>query len=70
MPQVLITDRNTTLMNSITIVFLTSPALHCKYHITKNVRSRVKYVVDTKRVKHEDGKLTKPGVVVENIMDA
>lgn len=70
MPQVIITDRDTTLMNSIATVFPTSSTLLCKYHIIKNMRSRVKHVADTKQVKHEDGKLVKSGVMVENIINA
>lgn len=56
--------------NSVAKMFPSSPTLLSKYHITKNVRSRVKHVVGLKQVKHDDGKLVKPGVVVENIMDA
>lgn len=70
MPHVIITDRDTTIMNSVAMVFPTSSILFCKYHITKNVRSRVKPTIDTKQVRNEDGKIVKHGVVVENIMDA
>lgn len=58
------------LMNSVTTMFPTSSALLCKYNITQNVRSRVKSAIGTKQVKHEGVRLVKPGVVVENIMDA
>lgn len=70
MPQVIITVHDTALMNSVATVFSTSSVLLCKYHIIKKVRSRLKPVVGTKQVKGEDGKIVKPGVVVENIMDA
>ncbi|XP_050893360.1 uncharacterized protein LOC127099673 [Lathyrus oleraceus] len=41
-----------------------------RYHITKNVRSRVKPVVWTKQIESEDGKMVKVGVVVEKLSDA
>ncbi|XP_058747029.1 uncharacterized protein LOC131620019 [Vicia villosa] len=63
-------DRDTTLMNSVATVFLTSYALLCKYHITKNVKGRVKPAVETKQIACEDGKLVKTDVIVEKIMDA
>ncbi|XP_050891007.1 uncharacterized protein LOC127096489 [Lathyrus oleraceus] len=40
------------------------------YHITRNVRSRVKPAVGTKHIKAEDGKRVKASVIVEKIMDA
>lgn len=70
MLNVILTDRDTTLMNSIAKVFPTSYALLCKYHITKNVRSRLKSTVGTKQIKDEDGKMVKPSVVLEKIIDA
>ena len=70
MPKVIVTDRDTTLMNVVAIVFLTSSALLCRYHITKNVRSRVKPVVGSKQIAGEDGKLVKSGVIVDKIMAA
>lgn len=57
-------------MNSVAMVFPTSFALLCKYHIIKNVRSRVKPAVATKQVKGEGGKIVKHGVVEEKIVDA
>lgn len=39
MSQVIITDRDTTPMNSVAKIFSTLFALLCKYDITKNVRS-------------------------------
>lgn len=70
MSQVIVNDRDTALMNYVATMFPTSFILLCKYHITKNVRSRVKPAVGTKQIKLEDGKMVKYGVVVENIMDA
>lgn len=54
MPQVIITNRDTTLMNSVVNMFPTLSILLCKCHITKG----------------EDGKMDKHGAVVEKIMDA
>ncbi|XP_050875905.1 uncharacterized protein LOC127079564 [Lathyrus oleraceus] len=70
MLKVIVTDRVTALMNLIAKVFPTSYALLCRYHITKNARSRVKPTVRTKQIESEDGKMVKAGVVVEKIMDA
>ena len=39
MPKVIVTDHDTTLMNVVSIVFPTSSALLCRYHIKKKVRS-------------------------------
>lgn len=47
-PKVIITDRDTALMNSVSKVFPTSYTLLCRYHITKNVSSQVKPAVGTK----------------------
>ena len=69
MPQVIVTDRNTTTMNLVAIVFPTSSTLLCKYNIAKNVRRRVKPTFGTKHIKLEDGKIVKLGVVMENIID-
>src|ERR1044072_8620348 len=70
MPKVVVIDRDTTLMNVVAIVFSTSSTLLCRYHITTNVRSRVKPVVWSKQVAGEDGKLVKSGVIVDKIMEA
>lgn len=51
-------------------IWFTSNALLYRYHITKNVISRVKPTVETKKIESEDGKMVKAGVVVEKIMDA
>ena len=41
-------DRDTALRNLVATIFPTSYALLCRYHITKNVRSRVKLAVEKK----------------------
>ncbi|CAK8570687.1 unnamed protein product [Lathyrus sativus] len=69
-PKAIVTDPDITLMNSTAKVFPSSYALRCKYHIIKNVRSRVKPAVGTKPIKSEGGKLVKAGVIVEKLMDA
>ena len=66
--KVIVTDRDTTLMNVVAIVFPTSSTLPCRYHITKNMRSQVKPAVGSKKVAGEDGKLVKSGVIVDKIM--
>ncbi|XP_050896317.1 protein FAR1-RELATED SEQUENCE 6-like [Lathyrus oleraceus] len=70
MLKVIVTDRYTSLMNSVAKVFPTSYALLCSCHTTKNVRSRVKVAVGTKQIKVEDGKMVKAGLIVEKIMDS
>ncbi|XP_058757277.1 uncharacterized protein LOC131630516 [Vicia villosa] len=70
MPKAIVTDRNTPLMNTAAKVFPFSNALFCRYHISTNVRSRVKPAVEKKQLEFEGGKLVKPSVVVEQIMDA
>lgn len=70
MPKKIVTDRDTALMYSVAKVFPSYNALLCRYHIRKNVRSRVKLVVGTNQIESEDGKMVKAGVVVEKIMDA
>lgn len=68
--KVIVTDHDTTLMNSVAKVFPTSYALLCRYDITKNVRSRVKPVVGTQQIKGEYEIIVKANVIVERIMDA
>lgn len=70
MSKVIEIERTTALMSSVTKVFPTSYALLYRYHITKNVRNRLKLALRIKKIKGEDGKMIKVGVVVENIMDA
>lgn len=48
MPKMIVTDRDIALMKSVAKVFSSSNALLCRYHITKNVRSRVKPAIWTK----------------------
>ena len=70
MPSVIITDRNNSLMNAVGSVFPTSYALLYRYHITKNVRARLKLVIGNKEIKGEDRDIVKSSVVVYKIMDA
>lgn len=42
LPKVIVTDLNIALMKSVVKVLTFSNALFCRYHITKNERSRVK----------------------------
>lgn len=60
MPHVIVTYCDTALMNSVAKKNLKSYVLLCKYHITKNVISRLKHAVGTKQIKSEDGKMVKP----------
>ncbi|XP_050890300.1 protein FAR1-RELATED SEQUENCE 5-like [Lathyrus oleraceus] len=46
-PKAFVTDRDAVLMNLVANVFPYSNALLCRYHITKNVRSRVKPAIGT-----------------------
>ncbi|XP_058768454.1 uncharacterized protein LOC131642199 [Vicia villosa] len=69
MPKEIVTDRGPALMNVVAKVFPSSDALLCQYHISCNVRSKVKLVVGTKQVETEGGKPVMPGVVVDQIMD-
>lgn len=62
MPQIIITNHNTTLMNSVAEVFPTSYALICRYHIIKNVISRLKPTIYIKQIKGKDEKMVKNGV--------
>lgn len=64
----IVTDHDTTLMSSVANAFHTY-ALLCSYHITKNVRSRLKHVVGTKQIYGEYGKMVKCNVILERIMD-
>lgn len=70
MQKVIVTDRDTTLMNSVAMMFHISYALLCKYHMTENARSLLKpHVVGTKQINSKDGKIFKSSVVLEKIMD-
>ncbi|XP_058755172.1 uncharacterized protein LOC131628348 [Vicia villosa] len=70
MPKAIVTDRDPTLMNVVAKVFPSSDALICRYHISCNVISKVKPVVGTKQAATEGGKAVKPGVIVDQMMDA
>ncbi|XP_050886362.1 uncharacterized protein LOC127091721 [Lathyrus oleraceus] len=70
MPKAIVTGRDIALMNLVAKVFPSSNALLCRYHITKNVKSRVKLTVGTKQIESEDGKMVKASVVVEKLMNA
>ncbi|XP_058780723.1 protein FAR1-RELATED SEQUENCE 5-like [Vicia villosa] len=65
MPKEIIMDRDTALMNVVAKVFPSANALFFRYHITTNVRSRVKPAVGMKQVEAECGKLVKGSVTVE-----
>lgn len=67
--KVIVTGLNTALTNFVAKVFPTSYALLCRYHIRKNVISRVKPAVGTKKINGEDGKMVKVGVIMEIIID-
>ena len=47
-PQVIITDRDSTLMNAVKTVFPESTNLLCQFHIDKNVKAKCKTFVDQK----------------------
>ncbi|XP_050898021.1 uncharacterized protein LOC127104925 [Lathyrus oleraceus] len=67
MPEAIVTDCDTALINSVVKVFPSSYALLYRYHITKNVRSQVKPAVGTKHIESGDGKMVKAGVVVASL---
>lgn len=56
MPQVIFISHDTTLINRVGKVFHMSYALLCRYHMTNNVRGRLKHAVDTKQNMVEDEK--------------
>ncbi|XP_058746055.1 uncharacterized protein LOC131618923 [Vicia villosa] len=70
MPKAIVTNGDTALMNAVAKIFPSSNALLCRYHITCNVKSKVKSALGTKQVETNGGKSVKPGVIVEQIMDA
>lgn len=65
MLKVIVTDHDTTLMNLVAKILPTSYALLCRHHITKNVISWIKLVVETKQLKVVDRKMVKACVIVE-----
>ena len=50
LPNVIVTDRELTLMNAISRVFLTATYLLCRWHINKNVLTKYKKLFSTKEV--------------------
>ncbi|XP_058753452.1 uncharacterized protein LOC131626634 [Vicia villosa] len=70
MLKAIVMDRDPALMNAVAKVFPSSDALLFRYHISCNVRSKVKPAVGTKQVATEGGKAVKPVVIVDQIMDA
>ena len=67
MPKVIITDRDTSLMNAVGKIFPTSTALVCEFHVLQNVRARCK--LDCK-VKDTKGKEVKSSDLVDTIIGA
>ncbi|XP_058783408.1 uncharacterized protein LOC131658091 [Vicia villosa] len=70
MPNAIVTDCDPALMNAVAKVFPSSNTLLFRYHILCNVRSKVKLAVGRKQVATEGGKVVKPGVIADQIMDA
>ena len=66
-PKVIVTDRETALMNVVAKFFPTSSALVCEFHILKNVRA--KCILDC-RVKDSKGKHVNSSDLVNTIMNA
>ncbi|KAL6503348.1 hypothetical protein OROGR_025271 [Orobanche gracilis] len=64
-PRVILTDRDFALMNAVEEVFPTSAAMVCRFHVTKNVTSRMKEVV---KIKNEED--VKQSDVWDNITNA
>jgi len=65
--KVIVTDRDTGLMNVVANIFPKSTALVCEFHILKNVRARC--ILDCK-VKDSKGKHVKSSDLVNTIMNA
>ncbi|XP_058757511.1 uncharacterized protein LOC131630788 [Vicia villosa] len=68
LPSLSVTNRDNALMNTVATFFPTLIALLCRYHITCNVRSKLKVAVGTKERKDDNGNIIKAGVVVDKIM--
>ena len=47
-PQVIVTDRDSTLMNAVKTMFLETTNLLCWFHIDKNVKAKCKMLMDQK----------------------
>ncbi|GAU16259.1 hypothetical protein TSUD_298910 [Trifolium subterraneum] len=63
--KVILTDRDTALMNVVAQVFPTSAALVCRVHVEKNVGSKIKALVKVRQ-----GEEVKEGIVWENLEKA
>jgi len=48
LPQFIVTDKDSTLMNAVKIMFLKSTNLLCRFHIDKNVKAKCKTLVGQK----------------------
>ena len=48
-PQVIVTNKDSTLMNAMKIVFLEATNLLCRFHIDKNVNAKCKTLVGKKK---------------------
>ncbi|XP_045830906.1 PKS-NRPS hybrid synthetase cheA-like [Trifolium pratense] len=52
-PKVIVTDRDLALMNAVSEVFPTSAAMVCRFHVKKNVSSKMKEIVKIKNGENE-----------------
>ncbi|PNX67952.1 protein FAR1-related sequence 6-like, partial [Trifolium pratense] len=52
-PKVIVTDRDLALMNAVAEVFPTSAAMVCRFHVVKNVSSKMKEIVKIKNGENE-----------------
>jgi alpha-glucosidase len=68
-PKVIVTDRDTTLMNAVAEVFPNSVALVCSYHVKKNVKAKCKRLCQIKDGEIKDGKKVKQTDVWDTVMD-
>ncbi|GAU41861.1 hypothetical protein TSUD_366080 [Trifolium subterraneum] len=65
LPKVILTDRDTALMNAVGQVFPTSAAMVCRVHVEKNVGSKIKEIVKVRQ-----GEEVKQEIVWENLEKA
>lgn len=56
MSQVIVTDRNNSLISFVAKIFPASYSLWCLHLITKNVRSKIKEILENKQIKDGDEK--------------
>jgi len=69
MPKVVVTDRDTTLVNAVATVLPKSSAILCYFHVQKNVKAMC--ILDFRYpLEKKDGKDVKHGDVVKKIMRA